>query len=71
MIFAQNFARNYEKKLYLEHETLGRFVILSQQPSNAAYYIEDCPILKASYTKTQVVFEVINIFFSTVLDPLP
>ena len=71
MIFAQNFARNYEKKMILGTWDAWSICHLSQQPSNAAYYIEDCPILKASYTKTQVVFEVINIFFSTVLDPLP
>ena len=37
-IFAKNFARNYEKKKYLEHQTLGRRVIC---PIDPAYYIED------------------------------
>jgi hypothetical protein len=32
-IFAKNFARNHEKKKYLEHQTLGRW---DDRPSNPA-----------------------------------
>ena len=42
MIFAKNFARNYEKK-YLEHQMLGRWVV---RPSDPEYHIEDCRILE-------------------------
>ena len=41
MIFAKKFARNYEEKLYFEHQTLGRRVIC---PSKPAYYMVDCRI---------------------------
>ena len=37
-MFAMNFARNHEKKLDLEHQTLGRQFIC---PSEPAYYIQD------------------------------
>ena len=33
-IFAKNFERNYEKKKYLEHQTLGRRVICPSKPAN-------------------------------------
>ena len=33
MIFAKNFARNYEK-YYLEHQTLGHLVICPSDPAN-------------------------------------
>ena len=38
MVFAKNFARNYEK-----HQTLGQW---DNHPSDPAYYIEDCRILR-------------------------
>ena len=41
MIFAKDFARNYEEKKYLEHQTLGQW---DDHPSDPAYYIEDCRI---------------------------
>ena len=41
MIFAKNFARNYEKKNYTW--TIRRLVD-ENQPSDPAYYIEDCRI---------------------------
>ena len=37
---SKNFARNHEKKLYLEHQ-INRS---SQRPCNPAHYIEDCQI---------------------------
>ena len=41
MVFAKNFARNYEKKKYLEHLMLGQW---DNRPIDPAYYIEDCRI---------------------------
>ena len=46
MIFAKNFARNYEKKI-LGTSDAWWMSRLSQRPSNPAYYIEDCRILRA------------------------
>ena len=45
MTFAKNFARNYEKKILGTSDALS-MNLLSQRPSNAAYYIEDCQILE-------------------------
>ena len=47
-IFAKNVARNYEKKnntWNINHLVDESFVPATQQPSNPAYYIEDCRIL--------------------------
>ena len=41
MIFAKNFARNYEKKIILGTSDAWSMSHLSQQPSDPAYYIED------------------------------
>ena len=45
MICAKNFARNYKKERYLEHQLLGQRVIYPREP---AYYIVECQILGAS-----------------------
>ena len=41
MIFAKNFARNYEKKIILGTSEAWLMSRLSQRPSEPAYYIED------------------------------
>ena len=45
MIFAKNFARNYEKMIILETSDAWSMSRLSQQTSEPAYYIVDCRIL--------------------------
>ena len=45
--FAKNFARNYETKIILGTSDAWLMSRLSQQPSNPAYYIEDCQISKS------------------------
>ena len=45
MIFAKNFARNYEKKIILGTSDIWSMRHSSQRPSEPAYYIEDCQIL--------------------------
>ena len=62
LIFAKNFARNYEKKKYLEHQMLGRRVICLSKP---AYYIVDCWILEL-VDESQPQFY----FFENILNPL-
>ena len=45
MIFAKNFARNYEKKYNtwnIRRLVDESFITATQQPSEPAYYIEDC-----------------------------
>ena len=44
MIFAKNFARNYEKKIMLGTSDARSTSHLSQQTSEPAYYIVDCRI---------------------------
>ena len=44
MIFAKNFARNYEKEIILGTSDTWSMSRLSDQPSNQVYYIEDCRI---------------------------
>ena len=46
MIFAKNFARNYEKKIILWTSDAWSMSSLSQRPSDQAYYIEDCRIFE-------------------------
>ena len=45
MIFAKNFARNYEKKIMLGTSDAWSMSRLSHRPSKPVYYIEDCWIL--------------------------
>ena len=54
MIFAKNFARNYEKKIILGTSDNWSMSRSSQRPSEPAYYIEDCRIL--CYTSTTALF---------------
>ena len=44
MIFAKNFARNYEKKIILVTSDAWPMSHSSQRPSDPPYYIEDCRI---------------------------
>ena len=44
MIFAKNFATNYEKKILGTTDTWSMSHLFNQ-PSKPAYYIEDCRIL--------------------------
>jgi hypothetical protein len=46
IIFATNFARNYEKRMILGTSDAWSTSHLSQQTSKPAYYIVDCRILK-------------------------
>ena len=46
MIFAKNFARNYEKKIILGTSDAWSMSRLSKRPSDPAYYIEDCRIFE-------------------------
>ena len=48
MIFAKNFARNYEKEIILGTSDAWSMSRSSQRPTNPAYYIEDCRILGQS-----------------------
>ena len=43
-IFAKNFERNYGKKMTLGTSDAWSMRGSSHQPSNSAYYIEDCRI---------------------------
>ena len=45
MIFAKNFARNYEKKIILGTSDAWLMSLLAHRPRDPAYYIEDWPIL--------------------------
>ena len=45
MIFAKNFARNFEKKIILGTSDTRSMSCSSQRPSDPAYYIKDCRIL--------------------------
>ena len=45
-IFAKNFARNYEKKIILGTSDTCLTSHFFQQPSEPAYYILDCRILR-------------------------
>ena len=49
MIFAKNFARNYEKKIMLGTLDAWSMSHLSHRPSDPAYYIEDCRIFVFLY----------------------
>ena len=42
MIFAENFARNYEKEIILGTSDAWSLSCSSQRPIDPAYYIEDC-----------------------------
>ena len=44
MIFAKNFARNYEKNLILGTSDAWSMCHMSQRPSEPAYYNKDCQI---------------------------
>ena len=44
MIFAKNFARNYEKNIILGTSEAWSMSHSSQRPSDPSYYIEDCRI---------------------------
>ena len=44
MIFAKNFARNYEKKIILGTSDTWSMRRSSHRQSDPAYYIEDCRI---------------------------
>ena len=46
MIFAKNFARNYEKEIILGTSDTWSMSRLFQRPSNQTSYIEDCRILR-------------------------
>ena len=50
MIFANNFARNYEKKILGTSDAWS----LSLHPSDPAYYIEDCRIFILFFVKDQL-----------------
>ena len=51
MIFAKNFTRNCEKKPILGTSDGWSMSRLSQQPSNPAYYIEDCLIFSGELSR--------------------
>ena len=51
MIFAKNFARNYEKKILLGTSDAWSMSHLSHQPRDQVYYIEDCRISSPPITK--------------------
>ena len=57
MIFAKNFARNYEKIIILGTSDAWSMSHSSQQPSKLAYHIEDCRIFS--------ILVVTNFFFAT------
>ena len=66
MIFANNFARNYEKKIILGTSDAWSMRQLSQQPSILAtqctYCIEDCRIFGATWGHL-VLFHELSFFF--------
>jgi hypothetical protein len=68
MIFAKNFARNYEKKIILGTSDAWLMSHLSQGPRKPVYYIEDfriCAVIDVQAQCLQNLFleiQVVNVF---------
>ena len=57
-IFAKNFARNYENKWYMKHQTLGRWVICPIGPANQSILLYIVGVINSNHSKMFIEFSI-------------